>query len=128
MREPNRSVNQERPEARPPELLPAVVEPLALGFLAPADFTAKTRDRVIPSGTALAISGKKVVPYDQAGGGDSAKLVGFLLTDQPSDRGRLAVPVVDHVRVKIANLPDTGFAVPAAGNDLTSCVYIPKGA
>lgn len=96
--------------------------------LDPADFTAKTRDRVIPSGTALAISSKKVVPYDQAGGGDSAKLVGFLLTDQPSDRGRLAVPVVDHVRVKIANLPDTGFAVPAAGNDLTSCVYIPKGA
>ena len=87
-----------------------------------------TLDPVIPSGTTLAISGKKVVPYDQAGGGDSAKLVGFLLTDQPSDRGRLAVPVVDHVRVKIANLPDTGFAVPAAGNDLTSCVYIPKGA
>ena len=94
----------------------------------PTDFTAKVRDKVISSGTALAVKDKKVVPYNQAGGDETAKLVGFLLTDQPSDRGKVAVPVLDHGRIKIAALPDTDFVIPAAGNDLTTCTYIPKGA
>lgn len=94
----------------------------------PADFTTRVRDRTIPSGTALALSSGKVVPYDPAGAGDAAKLVGFLLTDQPADRGRVAAPVVDHVRVRVAGLPDADFTVPPADKDLTACTYVPKEA
>lgn len=96
--------------------------------LDPADFTAKIVDMVIPSGTALAVKETKTVPYDGAAGDDAAKLVGFLLTDQPADRGKLGVPVVTRVRVKVASLPDDTFTVPSADNDLTACTYVPKGA
>ena len=91
----------------------------------PTDFAAKTKARVIPSGTPLALKAKKTVPYNAAATDDAGKLVGFLLTDQPADRGKVAAPMLDHGRIKIGRLPET-FVVPASGNDLTTCTYVPK--
>ncbi|VEG28039.1 hypothetical protein [Actinomyces howellii] len=92
----------------------------------PADFTARVVDKIIPSGTAVAVKGGKTVPYVSGGSGGEEKLTGFILTDQPADAGKIAVPVVDRVRVTVALLPDSGFTIPAAGNDLTACTYIPR--
>lgn len=92
----------------------------------PTDFTAKIVDKIIPSGTAVAVKGGKTVPYASNGSGGDEKLTGFILTDQPADAGKIAVPVVDHVRVKVGLLPDKTFVAPAAANDLTACTYLPK--
>ena len=96
--------------------------------LDPADFTAKVKDGVVPSGTAVAVVSGKLAPYNAAGSGDATKLVGFVLTDQSTTRGPVAAPVLDHGRIRLAGLPDTAFAVPAAANDLTTCVYVKKEA
>lgn len=91
----------------------------------PANFTSVTVDGTIPSGTALAKIAGELVPYDATAETDASKLVGFLLTDQSSTAGARGVPVLDHGRVKVGNLPKP-FTVPAAGKDLTTIVFIPK--
>ncbi|WP_334152976.1 head decoration protein [Microbacterium sp.] len=90
-------------------------------------FTAATHypDGYIKSGTPVAIVDNKVVPYDAASGAGAAILAGFLLTDQrvvgTADFG---VPVIDHGRVKTANLPVSGFTAPAAANNKTTIVFV----
>ena len=95
--------------------------------LDPADFSGKAVNGVIPSGTALAMVSGKLAPYDAGGSGGAEKLVGFLLTDQSVSAGARGVPVFDHGRVKIANLPDKAFTAPEADKNLTTIVFIPKG-
>lgn len=94
----------------------------------PADFTSVTVSGTVPSGTALAKLAGKLVPYDAAAETDAGKLVGFLLTDQSATHGARGVPVLDHGRVKVANLPNSSFTPPAAAKDLTTIVFIPKEA
>lgn len=93
-----------------------------------SDFTSKAADGVIPAGTALAIKAGQLKPYNPSGDTDTQKLVGFLGADIPVGAGKIGVSVVDSGRVVIANLPDKSFAVPAPEKDLTSIVFIPKGA
>ncbi|WP_205570101.1 hypothetical protein [Actinomyces lilanjuaniae] len=93
--------------------------------LDPADFTAQAKDGVIPSGTALAHRDGRTVPWDPAA---AEALAGFLLTDQPADRGRVAAPLVDRVRVVVGRLPDAAFEVPAPDRDATACTYVPREA
>lgn len=94
----------------------------------PENFTDKVVNGVIPSGTPLAIHEKKLVPYDTSGGSTKDVLVGFLLTDQPKSGGARGVAVLDHGRVKVANLPDKQFSPPEAGKDKTTIVFIAKEA
>lgn len=70
----------------------------------------------IPSGTPVAKVGGVLVPYDatEATVADAGVLAGFIFTDQATDGvANLPVPLFDHGRVKVANLP-VAFVAPAA--------------
>lgn len=74
---------------------------------------------VIPSGLPLGKSGNKVVLWD-----GTAPLVGFLFDARPTDGTTpIPVPVLDHGRIKTANLP-VAFTAPAGDLDKTTCVYV----
>lgn len=81
-------------------------------------FTAQTHYPAghIPSGLPVAKVGGVLVPYDATEGTTTGAgvLAGFVLTDQKVvGDADFAVPVIDHGRVKVANLPIT-FVAPAA--------------
>lgn len=88
----------------------------------PAAFTDQVKNGVIPSGTPVTVAKGVATPY--AGSG---KFSGFILTDQPVDAGKIGAPVLDHGRVNVGKLP-VDFTVPAAADDETTIVYIPKEA
>lgn len=83
-------------------------------------------DGFIKSGTPVAIVDNRVVPYTVAAGTttDAGVLAGFILTDQKvvgdADFG---VPVLDHGRITVANVPYADFAAPAAAKNATTCVF-----
>lgn len=93
-------------------------------------FTASTHypNGYIPSGLPVAKVGGVLVPYDATEGTTTAAgvLAGFVLTDQPvvgtTDFG---VPLIDHGRVKTANLP-ISFTAPtaAAKRAATTIVFV----
>lgn len=65
-------------------------------------------DGYIPSGTPCALVGDKLVPYESAEAtttGDGV-LAGFLFSDQPVvGTNDFGVPLLDHGRIKSANVP-----------------------
>ena len=74
----------------------------------------------LPSGLPLALNEDGIhVPYDGTG-----QFEGFLLTDQSVQDvdGTINVPLLDHGRVKVNNLP-VEFAPPAPADDATTIVY-----
>lgn len=76
-------------------------------------------DGYIPSGTPVAKVGGKLVPYTSAEGTttNAGVLAGFLFTDQPVvGTNDFGVPLLDHGRVKSANVPDgtDAFTAPVA--------------
>lgn len=94
-------------------------------------------DGYIPSGTPVKLSGGKLVPYtsandggDDGGGGtnDLDVLAGHIFTDQQVvGTDDFAVPLLDHGRVVVANVPKGGdtFAKPNAAQSAdTTIVYI----
>lgn len=86
-----------------------------------AEFAEKAKNGVIPSGTPIAKAeppSKIARPYTGL-----EPFIGFLLTDQPADGGKIAVPVLDHGRVNKAHM--VGWAVPKTDN--TQIVYIDEG-
>lgn len=81
-------------------------------------FTAGTHypNGYIPSGLPVAKVGGVLVPYDATEGTTTGNgvLAGFVLTDQPVvGTADFGVPLLDHGRVKVANLP-ISFTAPAA--------------
>lgn len=81
-------------------------------------------DGYIPSGTAVADVGDVLVPYNSAGADGSEVLAGFVFTDQATDGTEdLNVPLLDHGRIKVDNLP-AAFTAPTPANDATTCVFI----
>lgn len=88
--------------------------------LDPTTFTAGTHypNGYIPSGTPVALVGGVLVPYDktEATVTGAGILAGFLLTDQPVvGTGKFGAPLLDHGRVKVANVPQSGgFTAPVA--------------
>ncbi|MGH3356597.1 MAG: hypothetical protein ACRDOJ_11920 [Nocardioidaceae bacterium] len=81
-------------------------------------FTAATHypDGHIPSGTPVAKVGGMLVPYDgtEATVTGAGILAGFVLTNQKVEgTADFAVPLLDHGRIKVDNVPGT-FAAPAA--------------
>lgn len=93
-------------------------------------FTAGTHypDGYIPSGTPVAKVGDLLVPYDatEATVTGAGILAGFVLTDQKvSGTADFSVPLFDHGRVKVANLPIT-FVKPAAAakSSATTIVFV----
>lgn len=87
-------------------------------ILSLAAFAAATYypDGYIRAGTPVAKVGGVLIPYDatEAVTTGAGVLAGFVLTDQPVvGTDNFAVPVLDHGRVRTANLPIT-FTVPTA--------------
>lgn len=84
-------------------------------------------DGYIPSGTALAIVGGLAVPFDSAAADGSEVLAGFLFTDAKVHAGLtedIPAPMLDHGRVKTANLPLAWTAPTSAANNATTVVFI----
>lgn len=93
-------------------------------------FTAGTHypNGYIPSGTPVAKTGTGLVPYDATEGTTTGAgiLAGFVLTDQPVvGTNDFGVPLLDHGRVIVANLPTT-FVAPAdaAKRAATTIVFV----
>lgn len=93
-------------------------------------FTAGTHypNGYIPSGLPVAKVGGVLVPYDATEGTTTAAgvLAGFVLTDQPVvGTADFGVPLLDHGRVKTANLP-ISFTAPtaAAKRAATTIVFV----
>lgn len=93
-------------------------------------FTAGTHypDGFIPSGTPVAKVGDVLVPYDatEATVTGAGVLAGHVLFDQKvSGTSDFPVPLIDHGRVKVANVPGD-FVAPAAAAKLsaTTIVYV----
>lgn len=93
-------------------------------------FTAGTHypNGYIPSGLPVAKVGGVLVPYDATEGTVTAAgiLAGFVLTDHKVDgTADFGVPLYDHGRVKVANLP-ISFTAPAAAakRAATTIVFI----
>lgn len=85
-------------------------------------------DGYIPSGTPVAKVGGVLVPYDatELTVTDAGVLAGFVFTDQATDGvADLPVALLDHGRVKVANLP-VAFTAPAdaAKRAATTIVYL----
>lgn len=85
-------------------------------------------DGYIPSGTPVAKVGGVLVPYDatELTVTDAGILAGFVFTDQATDGvADLPVALLDHGRVKVANLP-VAFTAPAdaAKRAATTIVYL----
>lgn len=81
-------------------------------------FSSVVKGGVIPSGTPVTVAAGVATPY--AGSG---KFSGFILTDTDASAGKTGVPVLDHGRVIVANLPKS-FTPPAAADDETTFVYV----
>lgn len=82
----------------------------------------------IPSGTPVAKVGGVLVPYDadELTTTDAGVLAGFVFTDQATDGATdLPVALLDHGRVKVANVPGT-FVAPVAAEKraATTIVYL----
>lgn len=93
-------------------------------------FTAGTHypDGYIPSGMPVARVGGVLVPYDATEGTVTGAgiLAGHIFTDQPVvGTADIPAPLLDHGRVKVANLP-VAFTAPAAAakRSATTIVYI----
>jgi hypothetical protein len=97
-------------------------------------FTAATHypNGYIPSGMPVAKVGGVLVPYDATEGTTTGAgiLAGFILTDQPLGvaPGATATedfnaPLIDHGRVKVANLPIT-FVRPAAAAKSANTTFV----
>lgn len=83
-------------------------------------------DGYIPSGTPVALVGGVLVPYDatEATTTNAGVLAGFVLTDQSVvGTSDFAVPVLDHGRVKVGNLPVT-FVAPAAAAKSANVTFV----
>lgn len=78
----------------------------------------QTEKGKVPSGYPVTLTDGKVVPYKS---GDV--LAGHILTDQDAAHGDIAVPVLDHGRVKVSHVPQDGFAAPDAQTK-TTIVYL----
>ena len=73
-------------------------------------------DGYLPSGLPVALVSSVLVPYDATEGTTTGAgvLAGFLLTDQSTDGVEdIAVPLLDHGRVRVSKVPIT-FVAPAA--------------
>lgn len=93
--------------------------------LDPKKFTKDTHfpDGYILSGQPLTVTDGVAGPY--VGGEEGGDFYGFLLTDQTVDSDAdytLAVPLLDHGRVIVANVPGE-FSAPAPDKDKTTFVY-----
>lgn len=93
-----------------------------------ATFNAGTHypDGYLRSGTPVAIVAGKAVPYDstEATTAGAGVLAGFILTDQKViGTADLPAPLLDHGRVKTANLP-IAFAKPAAAAKLSATTIV----
>lgn len=91
-------------------------------------FTKEThyQDGYLPSGTPVAKVAGLLVPYDATEGTVTGAgiLAGFVLTDQKVVGSvDFAVPLFDHGRVKVANLPIT-FVKPAAAAKLSATTIV----
>lgn len=83
-------------------------------------------DGYLRSGQPLAISNGKAVPYDptEATVTGAGILAGFLLTDQKVDGTTdVSGPLLDHGRVKVANLP-VAFVKPTAAAKLSATTIV----
>lgn len=93
--------------------------------LDPSKFTKAEHypDGYLRSGQPLTVTGDVAGPY--VGGEEGGDFHGFLLTDQviSDDTTKIAVPLLDHGRVVVANLPGSAFTAPAEANDKTTFVY-----
>lgn len=83
----------------------------------------------IPSGTPVALVADKLVPYTSAEGTttNAGVLAGFLFTDQPVvGTNDFGVPLLDHGRVKSANVPDgtDAFTAPVAAAKRASTTFV----
>lgn len=80
----------------------------------------------IPSGTPVALVGGVLVPYDDTQGtttGDGV-LAGFIFTDQAVvGTNDFAVPVLDHGRIRTANLPET-VTLPGAAAKVANVNFV----
>lgn len=91
-------------------------------------FTAGTHypNGYIPSGTPVAKIGTGLVPYvaDEETTTGAGVLAGFILTDQPVvGTNDFGVPLLDHGRVRVANLP-TAFVAPAAAEKRAATTFV----
>jgi len=93
-------------------------------------FTAGTHfpNGYIPSGLPVAKVGGVLVPYDATEGTTTGAgiLAGFVLTDQKvvgATTPDFGVPLLDHGRVKVANLPIT-FVAPAAAAKRAATTFV----
>jgi hypothetical protein len=95
-------------------------------------FTAGTHypNGYLPSGTPVAVVGGLLVPYDKTEGTTTGAgvLAGFILTDQAIvGTGNIAVPVLDHGRVKVSKVPYNNtftFAAPVAAAKSASSNFV----
>lgn len=81
-------------------------------------------DGYLRSGQPITVTGTVAGPY--VAGEEGGDFHGFLLTDQAvseDDTGNIAVPLIDHGRVTVANLPGAAFTIPDAAKDKTTFVY-----
>lgn len=86
-------------------------------------------DGYIPSGTPLALVGDLLVPYTSAEATTTGAgvLAGFLFTDQPVvGTADFGVPLLDHGRIKSANVPDgtDAFTAPAAAAKRAATTFV----
>jgi len=100
--------------------------------LNPAAFTKADHypEGFIRSGQPVARVGGELVPYDAAAAAGTGPEVfaGFVYTDQATDGAtRIAVPLLDHGRIKTDLLP-VAFEPPTEANDNGQFVYITEGA
>lgn len=94
--------------------------------LDPSKFTKNEHypDGYLRSGQPLTVAEDGAAgPY--VGGEEGGDFHGFLLTDQviSDDTTKIAVPLLDHGRVNVANLPGSAFVAPTADKDKTTFVY-----
>ena len=86
-------------------------------------------DGYIPSGTPVAKVSGKLVPYTSAEGTttNAGVLAGFLFTDQPVvGTVDFGVPLLDHGRIKTANVPQgtDAFTAPAAAAKRAAASFV----
>lgn len=83
-------------------------------------------DGTVKSGTAVALVAGVLVPYDatEATVTGAGVLAGFLLTDQSTDGvADINVPLLDHGRVKVGNLP-IAFVAPTAAAKRANTTFV----
>ncbi len=84
------------------------------GVIDPTTFDAEDDypNGYLPSGTRLALVGEAFVLYDADASDGTEVLAGFLYTDQKVVGDELInAPVLDHGRIRVANLPGAAFEV-----------------